>query len=205
MHLQGIRIEYFINGGIAILWFYPILIWFDNQFSSIKTDLSLVFIVPFLYLIGMLISFSARRILKRKKKKIQSRIYEKYLGSTRLYQIPLLIKIAAENKEIYERMEISLAAQLVARGSIVNLSLALISNLIFLGIKNEFGLLIIAAIIIIFFLILCYQLWKKHQNGYYENQCFAFLYLNGVNIIDSVEVKSFKKVSKKSKKRKGGK
>ncbi len=204
MQFQGIRITYFINGGLAILWIYPIIWLFYENFEGLvkeeillNKELLLAFLIPFIYVIGMLISYLARAVLNSQKRRIQKETYQKYLGDERLYQVPLLIKAASLSKDVYERLEERLTAQLVARGTVLNLLLAIITHTVILLILKKVNLLIIILPILIMFLIPSYFMWKKHQQGYYENQCFAFLHSKGIEILDKNSVKKYKKEKRK--------
>ncbi len=199
MQLQGIRITYFINGGIAILWMYPILWFFSEELNIfiekeplLNQELLLAFIIPFLYVLGMLISFTARSILNKPKRKIQQRIYKKYLGEEKLYQIPLLIETASKDNNIYERLEENLTAQLIARGTVLSLILSIVTHSILLICIKRLDILILIIPLLLFFLTLTYFMWRKHQYSYYKNQCFAYLHNKGIDILDAEIVQKHK-------------
>ncbi len=65
MKLENIFVEYLVIGAIALFWIYPIgLILNENIYNvKLEKDLILTFLIPVIYVIGMIINYLCEVLL----------------------------------------------------------------------------------------------------------------------------------------------
>jgi len=182
MQLQGIRIEYFINGGLALLWIYPLLCLVGTSaLGQLKTlelsDIHFVMLLPLSYSLGMIISFIIKIGLKSRKEKIRKDIFGKDDLKNDLFFIESHIKTAEFNKELHNILEINLTRQRISRGNILNLlMITLVSGIyVFKHISPNVDLVVLLILLVIFLLITFFfvrrgfiKIWESHQKTYYH-------------------------------------
>jgi len=65
LKLENIFVEYLVIGAIALFWIYPIgLILNENIYNvKLEKDLILTFLIPVIYVIGMIINYLCEVLL----------------------------------------------------------------------------------------------------------------------------------------------
>ncbi len=180
MQLQGVRIEYFINGGIAIIWVYPLLKVFVKVFGFIDlptlTKAHYVILIPLCYVTGMFVSFLAKILFKKKRNKLRKEMFLFHFKDEKIKQIKIIIKAAKFNKEVYDLLEVNLTRQRITRGNLINLIIIILvlpSYLIF--VKNiawwnsVFPFILLSAL-----LFLNWKMWVSQQKVYYDYLCETY-------------------------------
>lgn len=183
MQLQGLRIEYFINGGISLIWLFPLLkiteitIGDLNNLSFAKVNF--VIIIPLCYMIGMFISFFSALTFEIKRSKIRKLVFSSHFPNEHLNQRVILLKTANFNKEVHSILEINLTRQRVVKGNLINLILITIVSPLYLIIFNNLSSWFSLSLTIpMFFLwVINWKMWVRYQTIYYEYLCETYKYL----------------------------
>ena len=187
MQLQGIRIEYFINGGVALIWAYPLLKIFAKISEFLEfpklTEFHFIVLIPLCYVAGMFVAFLAKALFKRKRNKIRKEMFSSHFTDKKIKQIKILIKAAKYNKEVYDLLEVNLTRQRITRGNLINLIITILvvpSYLVF--VKNgawwnvAFSFLLLLAL-----LLLNWKMWVSQQKIYYDYLCETYKFIQKRN------------------------
>jgi len=180
MQLQGVRIEYFINGGIAIIWVYPLLEIFVKAFGLIDlpilTEAHFIILIPLCYVTGMFVAFLAKTLFKKKRNKLRKEMFSSHFTDEKIKQIRILIMAAKFNKEVYDLLEVNLTRQRITRGNLINLIITILvfpSYLIFVKSiiwwNAVFPFMLLSAL-----LLLNWKMWVSQQKIYYDYLCETY-------------------------------
>lgn len=120
MAVPGLLIEYLINGAIALIWIFP----FAKKLGLFELSRPiLIYLALGLYFVGMVIDLFAWLITKKLKRKLRTRIENKYgfastqvSGSSHVRQA----KFALYAPEIAKESNMRSSRDRIARGAIIN-------------------------------------------------------------------------------------
>jgi hypothetical protein len=185
MSLQGIKIEYFITGGLSSIWLLPFYKYFTTNDYFLKKEVWIV-LIPIIYIIGMLADFLGEKLTKRQKLSIKEKVYRSEMkGFGKFddnYKIPsghsILAKIAVFNKVLYDGLEIRITRDRILRAALVSFGVAIFSTFVAFFIEFFlFNLISFYHITIFVFLIiisfLTVHTWKRYQTHFYKYQINA--------------------------------
>jgi hypothetical protein len=126
MAIPGLLVEYLISGAIALIWLYPLL----RNAGFAKTDPSyLPFLVLGLYVVGMMIDFSAWALTRPIKHRIRRWTENRYGIETTLEKgkgVARHVKFALYAPEVAKEVSMRSSRDRIARGAIINSILATI-------------------------------------------------------------------------------
>lgn len=187
MQLQGIRIEYFINGGMAIFWLYPLVRLLEMIIGLneplIFTEAHFIILIPFSYIVGMFISFIARMAFKSKTNIIKKEIFSTHLQDERIKQVRVIIEAAKFNKDVHDALEISLTRQQIARGNLINLLITILVVPTYLFFAK--GLIWWRLLLFMFTLGILWwgswKMWISFLKTYYDYLCEIYKLMKGKN------------------------
>lgn len=194
MQLQGIRIEYFLTGGLSFVWLGLLAYLIYPGISQFSFGSAQLLLIPVAYYMGLMIDYVGRLALNPIANKIEAKIYgsaEARIKSERgiekkLKNSEILITILDYKPELFEQVEIRLTRYRIARGALLNIALTLLVILFFYSPNNTaehsifgqkvfyFSSLIGLAILG----VINFFMWKQFVASYHKQQVYILRHLD---------------------------
>lgn len=170
MQLPDLLVEYLINGATSLQWVTPIAIILGIEVDKFDTTTALI-LLPALYLMGMLIDFLGSRVLKRYKKRIEQEVQEKIVkatgGGKEYNEYYIEAKLKLYSPDLAHAVDMRSSRDRIARGSMINFSLAAVVWTIFFARQSRFDLAVICATVGMILVIICVNMWVRFQSSSY--------------------------------------
>ena len=166
MKLEKIFFEYLIVGSLALVWFYPLLLLFDFNMGHHNFDgVYVLLLIPFIYVIGMIINFLAENMFRPIRRKIERRIIGED-ESNKMDYYELIVKLTQKDNKLIDEFYLRSNRVRVAAGTLLNLLIAALVFLLLGLLKSEWPMcfkiipFLLGGILLFFFMLKYYA--KKH-------------------------------------------
>jgi len=171
-------IEYFIIGGLAIIWIAPIFIFFGGNIEIFNlSTYSLMVSIAVIYIFGMLLDYFASIIFNSKKVKIRTNEFAKFnLAPLKLYEVLFLVA-KNDNALILKHLERRNSRVRYARGALLNFIVALLVIPITFFLISKIILGIAFTVILILLVFLTWKMLEKMLTLSYEYQALTIKHL----------------------------
>lgn len=170
MQLPGLLIEYLINGATSLIWLIPLLALFSTEIDKFELADGVI-LLPSCYLLGMVIDFLGSRLLRRYKQKIKQDIRERIRQITgndyESNELYAEAKLKLYSPELAQSLEMRSSRDRIARGSVINFSLATMVLTIHFARLNEPINAVICSLIGIVLVPTSVNMWTKFQASSY--------------------------------------
>lgn len=168
---SSLFIEYFIIGGLAIIWLLPLayFIDIDPQNLTINTTTTLVSI-PIIYILGMLLDYLAAILFSYRKRKVRCHIFNQNQMKMMRYHEVLNAVCNSKNELTLKHIERRNSRVRYSRGALLNFIIAsFIVPLIYFLMDDSFNWAI-SLIFLTSITLISWQMWEKMLNLSYSYQ-----------------------------------
>lgn len=180
MQIPGLLVEYLINGSLALVWLFPLLMFigFDPDKIGISSS-NAILLIPVLYVLGMVVDSVANFIVRPHKRRILQRAYKRFNISEderlKIGQFSREAIFIIYAPELAKATQISSSKDRIARSTILNAILLTTTFCLhsFRQSNNPLDLVLYLAGGVTLVLI-CWGMWARFQYLSYDFELKAY-------------------------------